>query len=81
MYQLGDEDIECVVLERAAPGGFTSVWFKSANTPWDSDRACALDAFDYFGLEVRCSTGSWSGDEEAGWIAISSQGESEITWD
>lgn len=83
-FVLSPGDIECVVVENAGPGGFTSVWFKSPHTPWDDDLACARDAFAHLGLEVRCSGGSWhEGEaEDTGdtWHSISDRGERTVTW-
>ena len=77
-------DIECVVVQQAATGGFTSVWFKSDATPWANDRACALDAFAHLALEVRCSDASWqesAADTTGGWLRIDTFGETPIDWD
>lgn len=74
--------IECVIVENASDG-FTSIWFKSSRTPWEDDRACAREAFERFGLEVRCSIGSWheSGQaDEDDWLAITDAGEKSIRW-
>ena len=79
---LGDAGAECFIVENAVKGGFTSVWFRSGDTPWPSDRDCALEASAAFGLEVRCSTGTWQeeDDDSTGWIRITPAGESNINW-
>ena len=43
----------CVIVENAVKGGYTSVWFKSDQTPWATDRDCALAAWKALGLETR----------------------------
>lgn len=79
--RLKQHDIQCAIVENAAEGRFTSVWFKSPDTPWESDRDCALEAFDELGVEVRCSSGSWQDDnDEPGWLEITRHGESTIDW-
>lgn len=75
--------IDCVLVDNAVTGGFLSVWFKSGDTPWATDEACAREVFSTLGLEVRCSRGSWdegSDGEEPGWLCISQAGESVIRW-
>lgn len=75
------EGFQCAIVEDAVKGGFTSVWFKSADTPWATDRDCALEAAREFGLEVRCSTGSWQEDDEGPeWLRITPEGESVVDW-
>lgn len=76
-----DTTIECLMVENAVKG-FTSIWFKSADTPWQTDRDCALDAATALDCEVRCSTGPWhEGSEDQGaWLQITDQGESRINW-
>lgn len=82
--RLGPERFECVIVENAAKGGFTSVWFKSGQTPWPDDGSCAREAFARFGTEIRSSTSPWQEDEDeaagGGWLSISERGERIINW-
>lgn len=79
--QLGSDSIECVIVTNAVKGGYMSIWFKSPDTPWSSDRDCALEALSEFGLEVRCSSGSWDeGDDNGGWLRITPNGETNVNW-
>ncbi len=73
-------EIDCIILEKAAKGGFTSVWFKANDGFWESDEKCALDAFNFLGKEVRCSTGNWDGEDEGGWLRITDSGSKIINW-
>lgn len=74
-------ELECVIVPKAVKGGYTSVWFKSANTPWSNDKECAIDAFKHLAVEVRCSRGSWEeGADESGWLRITETGESVVNW-
>lgn len=78
---LGEEPVECVIVENAVKGGFTSLWFKSQSTPWTTDRDCAVEALAEFGLEIRCSTGSWQEEADSeGWLRITGDGESNVNW-
>lgn len=77
----GGRDVECLIVEKAAKGGFTSVWLKSDNTHWANDRDCALDAATVLDCEVRCSAGSWQETEERpGWLRITPDSETPINW-
>ena len=78
----GKASIHCLIVEQAAKGNFTSIWFKSDQTPWTTDQDCARDAADYLGCEVRCSAGSWQedNDETGGWLRVTKQGQSRINW-
>ncbi len=79
----GSVQIPCVVTFEAVKGGFASVWFKSAATPWRNDIDCARDAYQTLQREVRCSMGSWDTEEqehEERWFCIDAGGESEIRW-
>lgn len=82
VYRLGDSAMECVVVDNAVKGGYTSIWFRSNQTPWADDHACAVEAFGEFGVEVRCSAAPWAdGDaEEGGWIRMTDKGESSVNW-
>jgi|APSaa5957512535_1039671.scaffolds.fasta_scaffold119390_2 hypothetical protein len=84
---------DCVLLPNAVKGNFASLWFKSGNTSWDTDRDCALDAFSYLNQEIRCSTSGWDSSEtdtgegdasetvsDDRWLRIDSSGESLLQW-
>jgi hypothetical protein len=79
---LNDSSIKCLVVEKAVKGGFTSIWFKSAETPWQTDRECAKDAVAFLHCEVRCNAGSWDEDceDDQGWLRITEHDESRINW-
>jgi hypothetical protein len=74
--------VNCTILEKAAHGGYTSVWFRANVTPWDDDEACARNAFEYFGAEVRCSRSGWQPeeDDEGQWLRLTPKGESIVNW-
>jgi hypothetical protein len=76
------KSLTCVVIERVVKGGYTSVWFRTNHTPWDSDEACARDAFEHFGAEVRCSIGGWTeeADDAGGWYRFTDEGRSVVNW-
>lgn len=70
----------CNISENVAKGGFTSVWFKTNETPWENDHECAVSAFDYFQIETRCSTGGWEGEDDGGWLRITDKGSQTVNW-
>jgi len=79
-----EKTIPCVIYPDAVKGKFTSLWFKSGDTPWQTDRDCALAAFDYLHTEIRCSSSSWTteDDDEVNdrWLRLNHEGESIVRW-
>ncbi|MGI0115944.1 hypothetical protein [Zooshikella sp. RANM57] len=75
-------NIPVMVVERAAGRAFTSIWFNSAETPWETDIECARDAFEFFDTEIRCNGTFWQEEEAADneWWRITHQGEGIISW-
>jgi len=74
------KEFEILVLSNVQ-GNFSSIWFNSPSTPWDSDKACALQAFEHFQSAVRCVASGWQeGDAPDQWLNIDAQGESLINW-
>lgn len=70
----------CVIVTNAVKGGYTSVWFKTDQTPWATDRDCALAAWAALQIEVRCSNGGWDGLDEQGWRRFTHDGETVVNW-
>ncbi|MFP6805797.1 MAG: hypothetical protein VB957_01170 [Pseudomonadales bacterium] len=83
---LGSDHIEAKLIPNVVKGNFASLWFNSADTPWQTDRDCALSASDFLHKEIRCSTGTWSSNEadddgeENLWLKFDADGESTISW-
>lgn len=80
---LEEGHIPIVITPCAAGKAFCSVWFKSAETPWENDEACALSLLEKFDLEIRCATGGWEENEdEAGeyWNSITRNEKKLIRW-
>ena len=77
-----EREIECRILENAVDPGFTSICFSPNKTKWETDLQCARDAFTYFQLEVRCSTGGWNENsiEDEDWFKINRDGIHRIKW-
>lgn len=76
----GTEPLTCIIVSNAVKGGYTSVWFKSNQTPWATDRDCALAAWAALQIEVRCSNGGWDGLDEQGWRRFTHDGETVVNW-
>jgi hypothetical protein len=55
--------LEVSITPCAAGKAYTSIWFKSQHTPWESDLACAESALSHIDTEVRCSAESWAEEE------------------
>ena len=79
-HQNQEHQIPIQVMHKAV-GKFTCLWFNYPTTPWESDQACARDAFQQFQKNVRCTPGSWQADQDPDlWWQISPEGEGEIIW-
>ncbi len=72
--------VTCMLLEGAARGGYTSIWFRENKTPWPDDATCAQEAFKRFHKEVRYANGSWDNQDDGGWVRLTSDGESIVNW-
>ncbi len=75
--------IPIIITPSAAGKAFTSIWFKSALTPWKNDEACADSFLSVYDKEVRCAASSWQeGEDESGeyWLKLTRQGKSLIRW-
>jgi hypothetical protein len=73
-------EFEIIVLNKVQ-SNFSSIWFNTKTTPWDSDKACAQEAFKHFQSNVRCVASSWQeGDAPDQWLHIDNEGESTIDW-
>ena len=70
---------DCLIVSDAVEGGYTSVWFKSNETPWSTDRDCARDAYRYLKKEVRCNASATSNDSLQ-WLQFDEKGEIPISW-
>ncbi|HHJ4328334.1 TPA: hypothetical protein ACQJWO_005648 [Klebsiella pneumoniae] len=75
--------ISVVWLPRAV-GSWHSLLLESAHTPWADDLACARAAHAALQVEVRCSPGGWSEDEDEAqadcWLRVSAEGEQSFIW-
>ena len=75
--------IPLVITPWAAGKAFCSIWFKSPETPWENDEACAMSLLDMHDLEVRCAIGGWEeGEDEAGeyWNSLTRNEKKLIRW-
>lgn len=78
-----DARIPLMITPGAAGKAFTSVWFKSAQTPWHTDLDCARDCAVTLNMEVRCSAGSWQEDEALDseqWWVLKGEQERLVRW-
>lgn len=74
------ESIRIVIIEKILDG-YSSIFFDSPDTPWETDLDCARDAFRHFRVEVRCCANSWSAEQNPDeWLSICQEGESIMTW-
>lgn len=80
-YQL-DGHIPLMIVENAVGKAWTSIWFKSPETPWADDRECARSLQAFARCRVRANAAPWSAGEDMDeWWQITETGEeSSISW-
>jgi len=80
LHQQGESEI-CFIIVENASADFTSLWFKTGQTPWPSDLQCARAAANHFSGEIRCSPGPWNPDQDNDeWVSIQNAHESTVVW-
>jgi len=75
--------IDVMITPGAAGKAYTSVWFKSSNTPWNSDIECAKSFLESIDTEVRCSAEGWQETEaefSEKWWKLSRTEEELVSW-
>ena len=78
-----EHSIELIITPRAAGKSFCSFWFKSENTPWENDEACALTLLEENDIEIRCAASGWQEDEEKlseQWLLLTQNEKKLIHW-
>ena len=63
--------------------GFSSIWFDSEQTPWETDLDCAVAIQHQSGMLCRCVKAGWIDGEEEDpdlWLEINKQGHKELIW-
>lgn len=78
----GDSTIPLTIYTGAAGKLYTSLWFKSENTPWETDLDCAMALATALNKELRCATSGWeeSDDSENQWWKVTSEGKTMVSW-
>ena len=74
--------LTCTIAENVAKGGYTSIWFDSSSTPWETDEQCAQEAYNHFRAEIRCSASGWTPESEdaGGWYRFTESGKTVVNW-
>jgi hypothetical protein len=75
----GDE----VLIFGNAIGKYSSVWFKSNNSPWNNDLECAHSACADLNTQIRCSNSGWEdgqGPESQWWRISKDEDDMLIEW-
>ena len=74
--------ITCTIAENIAKGGYTSIWFDSSCTPWQTDEECAQEAYNHLQVEIRCSVNGWTseGEDSGGWYRFTDRGKTVVNW-
>lgn len=78
----GTEIILATIFTSAAGKLYTSLWFQSDKTPWNTDLDCAIQLVEALGSEVRCSTNSWEEVEDSDnqWWKVTTEGKEIVSW-
>lgn len=72
-----------IIFTPKADGNFGCLWFKTNNTPWADDLACARAAHAALAVEVRCASSEWSeslSDDTPAWIKLIRGEEKPFHW-
>jgi len=74
--------IPVTIFTGAAGKLYTSLWFQSDKTPWNTDFDCAIQLVEATGNEVRCSTNGWEEAEDADnqWWKVTSEEKTIVNW-
>ena len=77
-----DGKIPLMIVENAVGKAWTSIWFKSPETPWSDDRECAKALQSHTKCRVRANAAPWSdGEDMDEWWQITEDGEeSTVSW-
>ena len=60
-----------IIFTPKADGNFGCLWFKTNDTPWSDDLACARAAHSALNVEVRCASTEWNetaSDDSPAWV-------------
>lgn len=78
---IDDIAVPVMIHEKVVGKAWTSVWFKSDQSPWRKDLDCALEAADALGTQIRCIVGGWSnGQDPDDWWKIENGQQERIQW-
>lgn len=79
--ELDNHDIPVLIHEKVVGKAWTSVWFKSDKTAWETDLDCARAAALGLDTQIRCIAGGWSdGDDPDEWWKLDQGTETLIQW-
>lgn len=78
----GHNQIPVMIVENAVGKAWTSIWFKTAGTPWSDDTGCARSIQAQHRCRVRCNSGPWQeGADMDEWWQLDEEGnESLVKW-
>lgn len=77
----GEHWVPVMIHEKVAGKAWTSVWFKTNQSPWAQDLACARAASAEMDTQVRCIANGWEeGDDPDEYWKIENQTEEKIQW-
>lgn len=78
---IDDATVPVMIHEKVVGKAWTSVWFKSADTPWPQDIDCALEASRALDTQIRCIVGGWSnGQDPDEWWRVENGQQEKIQW-
>lgn len=78
---LSGVSIPVLIEERVVGKPWLSIWFNSAQTPWQVDLDCAKAITEALNVQTRCIVDGWrEGDEPDEWWRVTSEGAEKIIW-
>ncbi len=60
----GDAKVNCSLQLRVCGKMWNSLWFKTNQTPWETDLDCALQAATEMDTQIRCIKAGWSDTDD-----------------
>jgi hypothetical protein len=78
-----DQYVKSSIQQKVSGKAWTSLWFKSNETPWNTDLECAVQASQQMNTQIRCIKAGWSDsndDNDDQWWKVENGEQELISW-